>query len=60
MEKNQPLCKNKVPREGIVIRLNDDKLSRAWKLKTKKHVELETKKHDLGKTDIEENNETYE
>lgn len=60
MEKNEPLCKNKVPREGIVIRLNDDKLSRAWKLKTKKHIELEAKKHDLGKTDIEENNETYE
>lgn len=55
MEKDEPLCKNKVPREGIVIRINDDKLARAWKLKSVRHFELEAKKHDLGETDLEEN-----
>ena len=54
MEKNEPMCKNKVPREGVVIRINDDKVARAWKLKSKAHYELEAKQHDKGETDIEE------
>lgn len=54
MEKNEPMCNNKVPREGVVIRINDDKVARAWKLKSKAHYELETKQHDKGETDIEE------
>ena len=55
MEKNEPMCKNKVPREGIVIRINDDKVPRAWKLKSKAHYELEAKQHDNDEVDIEEN-----
>ena len=54
MEKNEPLCKNKVLREGVVIRIHDDVLPRAWKLKSKKHYELEAKQHDNNDVDIEE------
>ena len=31
MELDEPMCKNKVPREGIVIRIIRDKTPRAWK-----------------------------
>lgn len=54
MEKREPLCKNKVPREGIVLRINNDVVSRAWKLKSKAHYELEAKQHDSGEADMEE------
>lgn len=54
MEKYEPLCKNKVPREGIVIRKNGDQYARAWKLKTKAHYARECKSHDQGEADIEE------
>ena len=54
MEKNEPLCKNKVPREGIVIRIVHDKFPRAWKLKSKAHYALATKMHDNNEVDIEE------
>jgi hypothetical protein len=54
MELDEPMCKNKVPREGIVIRLLQDKYSRAWKLKSKRHYELEAKQHDNGEVDMEE------
>lgn len=54
MEMNEPMCKNKVPREGIVIRKVGDRLSRAWKLKTKAHYAKECQQHDAGNVDIEE------
>lgn len=54
MEKNEPLCKNKVPREGIVIRIEGDKFTRAWKLKTKRHYSMEAEQHDNGEVDMEE------
>jgi len=51
MEKNEPYCKNKVPREGIVIR-KEDNTKMAFKLKCLKFYEAEGK--NLGKTvDIE-------
>jgi hypothetical protein len=54
MELDEPLCKNKVPREGVVLRLLRDKYARAWKLKSKRHYELEAKQHDAGEVDMEE------
>lgn len=56
MEKNEPMCKNKVPREGVVIRIDDDICPRAWKLKSKAHYNLEALAHDNDEVDIEEVN----
>lgn len=54
MELDEPLCKNKVPREGIVIRIVGDKFARAWKLKSLRHYGKEAEAHDKGEVDIEE------
>lgn len=54
MEKREPLCKNKVPREGVVIRITD--VPGALKLKTKAHYLMETQNLDDGVEDIEEEN----
>lgn len=54
MEEDEPLCKNKVPREGIVIRIDGDKFARAWKLKTLRHYGKEAEQHDKGEVDMEE------
>lgn len=54
MEKNEPMCKNKVPREGVVIRIDNDICPRAWKLKSKLHYLQEAEQHDRGEVDIEE------
>ena len=54
MELDEPLCKNKVPREGVVIRIEGDRFKRAWKLKCKRHYECEAKAHDNDEIDIEE------
>ena len=54
MEEDEPLCKNKVPREGIVIRIDGDKFARAWKLKTMRHLAREGKMNDSGEVNIED------
>ena len=54
MEEDEPLCKNKVPREGIVVRIDGDKFARAWKLKTMRHYGKEAEQHDKGEVDMEE------
>lgn len=54
MELDEPMCKNKVPREGIVVRIVNDKFSRAWKLKSLRHYGKEAEAHDKGEVDIEE------
>ena len=54
MELQEPLCQMKAPREGIVIRINNDEFARAWKLKTIAHEELTRKSHDAGEHDMEE------
>lgn len=54
MEEDEPMCNNKVPREGIVIRIVGDKISRSWKLKSKRHYSKEAEQHDKGEVDIEE------
>ena len=58
MEKNEPLCKNKVPREGICIRILNDPIPECFKLKTEKFRKYELKLIDSGESNIEmmENN----
>lgn len=54
MELQESFCKMKAPREGVVIRINNDEFPRAWKLKTKAHEELNKKNKDAGEHDMEE------
>lgn len=54
MEAREPLCKNKVPREGVVVRF-DDMQARAFKLKTDAFKMKEAKIIDEGNIDIEMN-----
>lgn len=58
MELDEPMCKNKVPREGVVVRIVGDKFPRAWKLKSLRHYGKEAEAHDKGEVDIEETEET--
>lgn len=53
MEKNEPLCNNKVPREGIIIRIQDDAKAEAFKLKTVAFKMREAKLIDSGEVDVE-------
>jgi hypothetical protein len=53
MEQMEPMCVNKVPREGFVIRKANDPIKRAFKLKTTKFFEREAKQIDAGEVDIE-------
>lgn len=46
MEENEPMCKNKVPREGFVLRIANDPSSEAFKLKCDKFFDLERKNYD--------------
>lgn len=46
MEKNEPECKNKVPREGIVLRIEGDIIPRAFKLKAMSFANREAKLYD--------------
>lgn len=54
MELDEPMCKNKVPREGVVVRINKDNFVRAWKLKSLRHYGLEAKENDTGVANIED------
>ena len=53
MEMDEPLCINKLPREGIVLRINDDPLTEAFKLKCLKFLNKEAEDVDKGKADSE-------
>ena len=53
MEMSSPDCINKVPHEGIVIKIDDMK-SRAWKLKCFKFINKEQELLDKGITNIED------
>lgn len=53
MEENEPFCKNKVPREGIVLRIDDDEKAEAFKLKCLKFYNYEKGLIDKGEVDIE-------
>lgn len=59
MEENEPLCHNKVPREGIVIRKNNDPVKEAFKLKCVRFLSKEAENIDKGVVDVEME-ETYE
>lgn len=53
MEKNSPECNNKVPHEGVVIKIEDG-LSRAFKLKCFKFLNKEQEALDKGEENIED------
>lgn len=53
MEKNSPECKNKVPHEGVVIKIEDG-MSRAFKLKCFKFLNKEQEALDKGEENIED------
>ena len=53
MEKNEPMCKNKVPREGICVRIANDPVKECFKLKSLAFLQKEAKNIDSGEVDIE-------
>ena len=53
MELDEPLCKNKVPREGICLRIANDPVKECFKLKCLKFLQKEAKSIDSGEVDIE-------
>ena len=53
MEKNEPMCVAKVPREGLVLRIEGDENAEAFKLKSNKFFERESKLIDQGQVDME-------
>ena len=53
MEMDSPECNNKVPHEGIVIRVEDMK-PQAVKLKCFKFLNAESKQLDAGEENIED------
>lgn len=53
MELDEPLCNNKVPREGICIRIDDDPIAECFKLKTFAFLKKEQLKMDAGEIDME-------
>lgn len=55
LEKMEPLCRNKVPREGIVVRKIGDVIPEAWKLKAIAFLNKEAKEIDKGNTNMEMN-----
>lgn len=59
MELDEPLCNNKVPREGIVVRIDNDPVVEAFKLKTDAYALREQKAVDAGEVDIEMANTNY-
>jgi len=59
MEENEPMCRNSVPREGIVLRIDDDPVNEAFKLKCLKFLGKEAKEMDKGSTADQEMQERY-
>lgn len=53
MELDEPLCKGKVPREGICIRIMNDPVNECFKLKTLRFLGKEAELIDKGEVDIE-------
>lgn len=53
MELDEPLCKNKVPREGICVRIANDPVKECFKLKCLTFLGKEAKEIDKGEVDIE-------
>lgn len=59
MEEPEPLCKNNVPREGIVLRIDNDIVNEAFKLKSLKFLYKEGESISKGNIDIEMENNNY-
>lgn len=59
LEELEPLCRNKVPREGICLRINDDPVKECFKLKALAFLQKEAKDIDKGDTSDMEMMETY-
>lgn len=53
MEQTEPLCRNELPREGVVVRIDDDEFPEAFKVKTTFFREWERGMVDNGQVDIE-------
>ena len=54
MEQNEPLCRNKIPREGICLRIDSDPVNECFKLKCLSFLNAEAKLIDKGETsDVE-------
>ena len=53
MERDEPMCENKVPREGFVLRIDNDTVPEAFKLKCVNFLEMERLQYDLAQVDIE-------
>lgn len=60
IEEDCDICKQKVPREGIVVRLIDRPFFTAYKLKGDRFYQHETKMLDQGENDMDDNVETNE
>ncbi len=54
LEKDCVHCKNKVPAEGICVRIDGRETYMTYKLKSKRFLERETKELDKGEVNIEE------
>jgi hypothetical protein len=50
MEMNEPHCRNVVPREGIIVRIENDPIKEAFKLKCLKFLGKEAAEMDKGET----------
>jgi hypothetical protein len=53
MEELEPFCKIKSPREGIVLRIVDDPIAEAFKLKCINFLEKEAKQVDKGEINLD-------
>lgn len=53
MELDEPMCNNKVPREGICLRIANDPIKECFKLKCLYFLGKEAKEIDKGEVDIE-------
>lgn len=53
MELDEPMCRNKVPREGICLRIANDPVKECFKLKCLAFLGKEAKEIDKGEVDIE-------
>lgn len=60
MEMNEPNCRNKVPREGFVLRIDHDPIKEAFKLKCLKFLKKEADDIDNGTYDDIETSQRYE
>ena len=60
MEKKEPLCRNKVPREGICLRIDDDPIAECFKLKALSYLQKEGAEIDSRTYEDIETQERYE